>query len=120
MSPPRLKHAPSREGIPICFRGKGFPVESRSFPHLQTRIREARPSDKEPLIDFIKDVWGGHDYIPKVWDAWIGDRKARMFVVEVDGRPVGMNRMRFLPDGVAWLEGARIHPDFRRKGLATM
>jgi GNAT superfamily N-acetyltransferase len=83
-------------------------------------VREARPSDKEPLMSFIKDIWGGHDYIPQVWDSWIRDESAKMFVVEVEGKQVGMNRVRLLEDGSAWFEGARIHPDYRRMGLASM
>ena len=71
-------------------------------------------------MEFIRDIWGGHDYIPQVWDDWIRDRKSPMFVVESDGRPVGMNRIRFLEDGTAWFEGARIHPGYRGAGLATM
>jgi predicted GNAT family acetyltransferase len=42
-----------------------------------------------------------------------------MLVVLADGRPVGMNRVCFLEDGSAWLEGARVHPDYRGMGLAT-
>jgi GNAT superfamily N-acetyltransferase len=83
-------------------------------------VRPARPSDREPLMSFIKDVWSGHDYIPKVWDAWLSDKRGRMFVVEVGGVPVGMNRVRFLEDGSAWFEGARVHPEFRGRGLASM
>jgi GNAT superfamily N-acetyltransferase len=71
-------------------------------------------------MSFIKDVWGGHDYIPKVWDEWLTDPRGRMFVVEVGGAPVGMNRVRFLEDGSAWFEGARVHPDFRGRGLGSM
>lgn len=87
---------------------------------LHARIRVARPSDKEQLMSFIKDIWGGHDYIPYVWDEWLGDKSGMMFVVEVDGVPVGMNRVRFLEDGSAWFEGVRVHPDFRGMGLASM
>ncbi len=87
---------------------------------MEVKVRPARPSDKEPLMGFIKDVWGGNDYIPKVWDFWLRDKRGRMFVVEADGVPVGMNRVRFLEDGSAWFEGARVHPDFRGKGFATM
>ncbi len=83
-------------------------------------VRPAEPSDKEPLMSFIKGVWGGHDYIPGVWDEWIRDRVNRVFVVEADGVPVGMNRLRFMEDGSAWFEGARVHPAHRGKGLATM
>ncbi|MDG7014148.1 MAG: GNAT family N-acetyltransferase [Nitrososphaerota archaeon] len=71
-------------------------------------------------MSFIKGVWGGHDYIPKVWDDWVRDRASPMYVVEVDGVPVGMNRLRLLDDGSAWLEGVRVHPAYRGRGLATM
>ena len=87
---------------------------------MDALVRPARPSDRAPLMGFIKDVWGGHDYIPYVWDQWVSDSENKMFVVEVDGVPVGMNRLRFLEDGSAWLEGARVHPDYRGRGLATM
>ena len=87
---------------------------------MDVKVRPARPTDKAPLMRFIKDVWGGHDYIPFVWDWWLRDKRGQVFVVEADGVPVGMNRVRFLEDGSAWLEGARIHPAFRGKGLATM
>jgi GNAT superfamily N-acetyltransferase len=71
-------------------------------------------------MSFIKEVWGGHDYIPRVWEEWLRDNRGRMFVVEADGVPVGMNRVRFLEDGSAWFEGARVHPAFRGRGLASM
>lgn len=87
---------------------------------MEAHVRPARASDKAPLMNFIKDVWGGHDYIPRVWDHWLRDKSGGMFVVEVDGKPVGMNRLRFLEDGSAWLEGARVHPSYRGRGLASM
>ena len=87
---------------------------------MEAKVRPARASDRAPLMSFIKDIWGGHDYIPYVWDAWLRDRSSKMFVAEVDGVPVGMSRVGFLGDGSAWLQGVRIHPAFRRKGLATM
>ena len=87
---------------------------------MNARVRPARRTDRKPLLDFIKDVWGGHDYIPEVWDDWYEDKRGRMFVVEDDGKPVGMNRVRFMDDGSAWFEGARVHPSHRGKGLASL
>jgi GNAT superfamily N-acetyltransferase len=87
---------------------------------MGAKVRLARPSDKVPLMSFIRDVWGGHDYVPRVWDRWLRDPRRTMFVVELDGTPVGMNRVKFLEDGSAWFEGARVHPDHRREGLATL
>ena len=87
---------------------------------MNARVRPAKPADKGQLMSFIKDVWGGHDYIPRIWDEWLKDETGKMFVVEADGVPVGMSRVKFLEDGSAWLEGARVHPDFRGRGLASM
>src|SRR5229473_3595212 len=83
-------------------------------------VREANPSDKKPLMEFVAKTWGGHDYIPTVWDEWLRDKGGKIFVAEVDGKQVGMNRVRLLRDGTGWLEGVRIHPDFRGKGLASL
>ncbi len=87
---------------------------------MDAKVRPARASDKQPLMSFIKDVWGGTDYIPHVWDRWLKDPRGRMFVVESEGVPIGMNRIRFLVDGSAWFEGVRVHPDFRGRGLASL
>jgi len=87
---------------------------------MEAKVRSARAADKAPLMSFIKDVWGGHDYIPSVWDRWLRDRQGRVFVVEAGGVPVGMSRVRFLEDGSAWFEGARVHPALRGRGLASM
>jgi GNAT superfamily N-acetyltransferase len=89
-------------------------------PRLAATVRPARASDKAPLMEFISRIWGGHDYIPRVWDEWMRERDGKTFVVEVEGRPVGMNRVKFLDDRSAWLEGARIHPAFRGRGLASL
>jgi len=85
---------------------------------LKVVVRRARASDRAPLMKFVRNVWGGHDYIPSIWEEWLADRRAILDVVEVDGKPVGMGRLRFLDDGVGWLEGARVHPDYRGRGLA--
>jgi len=87
---------------------------------MNARVRPARPADKDPLMSFIKNIWGGRDRIPRLWDQWLKDKTGKVLVVEADGVPLGMNRVRFLEDGSAWLEAARIHPDFRGRGLATM
>lgn len=71
-------------------------------------------------MSFVKHTWQWGDYIPDVWDRWLSDKTGRMFVVEVDGKVVGMNHLRILEEGVGWLEGVRIHPDYRRRGLATL
>jgi RimJ/RimL family protein N-acetyltransferase len=87
---------------------------------LKVEVREAEPSDKEPLMEFVSKTWGGHDYIPVIWDKWLNDKSGRVFVLVVNGKQVGMNHIRFLPEKVGWLEGARISPEYRGKGLASL
>lgn len=87
---------------------------------LKVKVREAKDSDKEPLMQFITQMWGGQDYIPSVWDKWMEDKNGRIFVAEVNGKAIGMNHIKLLRDGSGWLEGARIHPDFRGRGIANM
>ncbi len=82
-------------------------------------VRKARASDKQPLMRFVKRIWRGHDYIPFVWDRWLKDPSGQMFVAEVGGAPVGMNRVKLVEDGSAWFEGARVHPSYRGRGVAT-
>ncbi|MDG6928975.1 MAG: GNAT family N-acetyltransferase [Nitrososphaerota archaeon] len=82
-------------------------------------VRPAKREDREELMHFVSRTWEWGDYVPSVWDEWLGDASGRMFVAEVDGRPVGMNHLRYLEEGVGWLEGVRVHPDYRGRGLAT-
>ncbi len=87
---------------------------------MEVKVRGARASDKQPLMKFVSKTWGGHDYVPDIWDDWMRDKKGKIFVAVAGGKQVGMNRIRFLPERIGWLEGARIHPRFRRKGLASL
>ena len=87
---------------------------------MEVVVRPALPGDKAPLMTFIKEVWGGHDYIPEVWDDWLHDERGMMYVADVDGVPVAMNRVSFLEDGSAWFQGARVHPLYRGRGVATL
>jgi len=87
---------------------------------MEVVVRPALPGDKAPLMSFIKEVWGGHDYIPDVWDDWLDDDRGRMYVADMNGVPVAMNRVSFLEDGSAWFQGARVHPLYRGLGVATL
>ena len=82
-------------------------------------IRFAEPKDREFIVDFTRNTWEHGDYIEDVWDTWINDTVGKLFVAEVDGKPVGIMHVTFLTPDYAWLEGARVHPDYRGRGVAT-
>ncbi len=82
------------------------------------KIREALPSDKKPVLEFCRDTWPGGDYIQDVWDDWVLDRNGRFIVATKDGVPVGIAHASFQTRDVVWLEGLRVHPDYRGFGIA--
>ncbi len=83
-------------------------------------LRDARPDDKQAVIAFCSKTWPGYgDFIPRVWDSWIAQKSGRFIVAEVNGKPVGIAKITDLGDGEIWLEGLRVDPRWRKKGIAS-
>jgi GNAT superfamily N-acetyltransferase len=82
-------------------------------------IRRARASDKRDVLAAVRTVWGGNDRIPDVFDAWVRHRTGPFFVAESAGRVIGMGKLTVVSPTEAWLEGGRVAPRWRRKGVAT-
>ncbi len=79
-------------------------------------IRGAKEQDKGTVLEFCKDTFSWGDYIADVWDKWLS--AGRLYVLEEDGSVVGMYHIVFFAKE-AWLEGMRVHPKYRQKGLGT-
>jgi GNAT superfamily N-acetyltransferase len=77
-----------------------------------------RPTDRDRVIEMTKDVWGGHDYMPSVFDDWVADSASAFQALEVDGEVVGVHRVRPYAPGLLWYEGLRVATSHRRQGLA--
>jgi GNAT superfamily N-acetyltransferase len=82
-------------------------------------IRRARRSDKRDVLAAVRTIWGGQDRIPDVFDGWVTHRTGPFFVAESAGRVVGMGKLTVVSPAEAWLEGGRVAPRWRRKGIAT-
>jgi GNAT superfamily N-acetyltransferase len=82
-------------------------------------IRRARPSDKRDVLAAVRTIWGGQDRIPDVFDTWVTHRTGPFFVAESAGRVIGMGKLTFVSPTEAWLEGGRVAPRWRRRGIAT-
>jgi ribosomal protein S18 acetylase RimI-like enzyme len=81
------------------------------------RIRPARTEDKEPVLAFTANTFQWGDYIHWVWDEWLHTPNGELTVAEVDGAVVAMTMTIVLSTGEGWLQGLRVHPDYRRHGL---
>ena len=81
-------------------------------------VRPMRPSDRERVMEICRDVWDGHDYMPRVFDDWVGEAGPAFQAAELDGVVVGMQRLRPYAPGLIWYEGLRVASAHRRQGLA--
>jgi GNAT superfamily N-acetyltransferase/predicted GNAT family acetyltransferase len=81
-------------------------------------IRPARAEDKEAILSFCERTYEWGDYVPEVLDEWLADEHGQLLVATVDDVPVGVAHVVLLTPTEAWLQGLRVHPQHRRKGLA--
>jgi GNAT superfamily N-acetyltransferase len=83
-------------------------------------VREAMASDRDSVLQFCQGTFDWGDYIENVWDYWLTDLDGRLFVATLEGKPVGMSHVAIVKRGEAWVEGARVRPEFRRIGVASL
>ncbi len=77
-------------------------------------LRRAIPSDR----DAVNEICGAGDYLPDVFDKWVRDRRGGLWVATIRDRAVGVAKLTLLGDREAWLHGLRVHPRYRRRGVA--
>ena len=78
-------------------------------------IRKARAGDKERILGFCQNTFSWGDYVSYVWDHWIGEGST---LVYEEKAPVGMCHALY-SNGQTWIEGIRVHPDHRRRRIAS-
>ena len=87
---------------------------------MSVLIRRLVKSDQDDVLEISKYTWDGHDYLGTVFDEWVNDPKCDFVGVEVEDRVVAVANLRLIEGGcTGWLEGLRVHPDFRQRGYAN-
>ena len=81
-------------------------------------VRPARPQDKDAVLGFTQATFDWGDYIVTVWDDWLAQPGGELSVAECGGVICGLSMTTMLASREGWLQGLRVHPDFRRMGLA--
>ena len=81
-------------------------------------FRPARPEDKPRVVEITARTFGdGVDYVPEVWERWLADPKGELTVAELDGVVIACAKTTWRGEGQWWLEGLRVDPDRRLKGI---
>lgn len=81
-------------------------------------IRPVVPADIPGIAEISRNTWDGEDYLLSVADSWIAE--GGFMAGEIDGTIFGCYKITLMPGGVAWLEGLRVLPSFRGRGLGRM
>jgi GNAT superfamily N-acetyltransferase len=64
-------------------------------------------------------TWESGDYVQKVWDYWLAGEDGPLLVAELEGvGVVSLNKVTHQPAGQVWLEGMRVDPEYRSRGIA--
>lgn len=83
------------------------------------RIRHGRLDDQDHIAAFTRETFTWGDYVAGALPTWVADPNGLVVVaVADDDVPVAMSRATMLSPAEAWFQGARVHPDHRRRGLA--
>jgi RimJ/RimL family protein N-acetyltransferase len=77
-------------------------------------VRLARPEDRNAILTLAT---GDEDYVPRVLDTWFAE--GWLFVGDLAGSVVALTHLVGLSPNVGWLEGARVRPDLRGRGIAS-
>lgn len=86
----------------------------------EIRTRPARPDDRDTVLAFCARTWEFGDYIDRVWDRWLTDPRSDLIVaVDAADRPVGLAHARLVAPAEGWLEGLRVDPERRRRGIGA-
>jgi GNAT superfamily N-acetyltransferase len=78
-------------------------------------VRPVTMADKSAVLRVSSRIWEGNDYVPLFFDRWV--KEGGFWAGEMRGRLVGYGKATELGPGELWLEGLRVDPDYRKRGL---
>lgn len=74
--------------------------------------------DYDDIVDISKNIWGGSDYLPSIFNKWVDDKDGCFLGIVHDEKIVAVGKYSVLKDKQGWLEGLRVHTDYRGQKFA--
>lgn len=81
-------------------------------------LRSARPTDAADVRTLSGEIWEGEDYVPRRFGDWVADDQGEFTVAYEGDTLVGFGKLTELAPGEWWMEGLRVHPEHRGRGIA--
>ncbi|MCK4668459.1 GNAT family N-acetyltransferase [Candidatus Dependentiae bacterium] len=79
-------------------------------------IRNITKADKSEILQLVKCIWGGEDYLPKVFKQWVDD--SGFVLLSIDNSIAGVAKLTEFSQGEFWMEGLRVGKRYRGLGVA--
>lgn len=87
---------------------------------MDYKLRQARDSDKDSLAPWTSHTFAWGDYVVDSFDAWLTQSGSQVLVAaDAADEPIAVARGVLLSPDELWLQGVRVHPDWRRRGIAS-
>jgi RimJ/RimL family protein N-acetyltransferase len=81
--------------------------------------RMLKHEDYNDIVDISKDIWDGTDYLPQVFLKWVEDKGFFLGALDTTlNKIIGVGKFSILYDMSGWLEGLRVHKDYRDQKIA--
>jgi GNAT superfamily N-acetyltransferase len=90
---------------------------SETNPAVGFTFRPLHPEDKPRVLEITAHTWGDGDYIPEVWERWLADPQGEFTAAVQDGIVVAIAKLTWQGEGRWWMEGLRVDPERRLKGI---
>jgi GNAT superfamily N-acetyltransferase len=83
-------------------------------------IRPARAEDHSAIVSFTEATFDWGDYVASAFEDWLDDPQGLAVVAaDPDDRAVAVSKATLVSGTEAWFQGARVHPEWRRRGIAN-
>ncbi|XP_023685019.1 histidine N-acetyltransferase-like isoform X1 [Paramormyrops kingsleyae] len=90
-------------------------------PHCDLQFSRAAEEDFEEILSISKDIYGGLDYLPSRYGAWLQDPHRMVILARKQGKVIALQSVCVIDDGqTALVEGLRVAPQERGKGVARV
>lgn len=83
-------------------------------------FRKLKNSDIPKINEISQEIWEGEDYVPSVINNWLKQKDCLNYGAfdNIDKTNlIGFGRVKYYPNGVAWLEGGRVKPSYQQRGI---
>jgi N-acetylglutamate synthase-like GNAT family acetyltransferase len=82
-------------------------------------FRSLKESDIPAILEISRKTWSGHDHLPLIIHSWLSNPSCHPIVIEVEGTVAAVSNLKSIDNGdTGWMEGLRVHPNMRERGLA--